>query len=101
MGGPIKKPKKLIVDTAAIAAPGFMVVDFPAALYTIGTTDDMPAPTNINPIIAGTRVGNTTTASRPAVLKNPLTCKVVLSPNLCENQSATKRPAAIKHIPAV
>ena len=52
-GGPTKNPIKPIVDTAARAAPGDMVFDLPAALYTIGTTDDTPAPTNKNPAIAG------------------------------------------------
>ena len=31
-GGPIKKPTKPIVETAARETPGDMVVDFPAAL---------------------------------------------------------------------
>ena len=31
-GGPIKNPIKLMVETAAIDAPGDMVVDLPAAL---------------------------------------------------------------------
>jgi hypothetical protein len=31
-GGPIRKPTKLMVDTAAMATPGDMVFDFPAAL---------------------------------------------------------------------
>ena len=51
-GGPTKKPINPMVDTAASATPGDMVFDLPAALYTIGTTDDTPAPTNKNPAIA-------------------------------------------------
>ena len=52
IGGPNKKPIKPMVDTAASATPGCMVFDFPAALYTIGTTDDTPAPTSRKPAIA-------------------------------------------------
>ena len=52
MGGPNKKPINPMVDTAAKATPGSMVFDLPAALYTIGTTDDTPAPTNRKPDIA-------------------------------------------------
>ena len=51
-GGPTKKPINPIVETAARATPGLMVLDFPAALYTIGTTEDTPAPTNRKPIMA-------------------------------------------------
>lgn len=53
IGGPIKNPKKLIVDTEANALPGDVLVDFPAALYTIGTIDETPAPTSKKPIKTG------------------------------------------------
>lgn len=52
IGGPNRNPMNPIVDTAAKATPGAIVFDFPAALYTIGTTDDTPTPTNKNPAIA-------------------------------------------------
>jgi hypothetical protein len=52
IGGPNKNPINPIVDTAASATPGAMVFDFPAALYTIGTTDETPAPTSKKPAIA-------------------------------------------------
>lgn len=52
IGGPNKKPIKPMVETAAKATPGAIVFDFPAALYTIGTTDDTPAPTSRKPAIA-------------------------------------------------
>ena len=51
-GGPIKNPKKLMVDTDARAMPGDNIFDLPAALYTRGTTEDTPTPTNKNPAIA-------------------------------------------------
>jgi len=51
-GGPTRKPTKPTVDTAASATPADMVFDLPAALYTIGTTDDTPTPTSRNPAIA-------------------------------------------------
>ncbi len=52
-GGPMRKPKKLIVETAASAIPGDSVFDFPAALYTSGTIDDTPMPTSKNPAMDG------------------------------------------------
>ena len=52
IGGPNRNPMNPIVDTAANATPGAMVFDLPAALYTMGTTDDTPAPTNRKPAIA-------------------------------------------------
>ena len=100
-GGPTKKPTKLMVLTAAIAGPGCMVVLRPAALYTSGTTLDIPAPTSISPTMAGTSVGKMTAISIPLILRSPLTCSVVFNPNRAENASATKRPPAIVHMPAV
>ena len=52
IGGPTKKPIKPMVETAARATPGDMVFDLPAALYTMGTTEETPTPTNRNPAIA-------------------------------------------------
>lgn len=101
MGGPIKNPVKLIVETAAIAGPGCMVPDFPAAEYTMGTTDEIPEPINRKPIIAGINIGKITAIIHPKRLNKPLICSVLLSPNLCENQSATNRPEAIAHMPVV
>ena len=45
-GGPNKKPRKLIVETAARANSGDIVFDFPAMPYTIGTTHETPIPTS-------------------------------------------------------
>ena len=45
-GGPIRNPINPIVETAVIAIPADMVFVFPAALYTSGTTDETPNPTN-------------------------------------------------------
>ncbi len=50
-GGPMKNPRKPIDDTDAMATPGGTVVDLPARLYTMGTTDDTPKPTSIKPTI--------------------------------------------------
>ena len=52
-GGPVRKPKKLMVDTDASATPGDNIFDLPAALYTKGTIDDTPTPTSKNPNVAG------------------------------------------------
>ena len=51
-GGPNKKPRKLMLETAARANPGDMVLDFPARPYTIGTTHDTPIPTKRQPVTA-------------------------------------------------
>lgn len=51
-GGPIKKPRKLMVETAASAIAEGIVVDFPASPYTTGTTHETPKPTSKNPVIA-------------------------------------------------
>lgn len=51
-GGPIRNPKKLMVDTDARAMPGDSIFDLPAALYTRGTIEDTPIPTNKNPKVA-------------------------------------------------
>ena len=48
-GGPNRNPKKLILDTSAIAIPGGILLCFPAKLYTVGTQQATPNPTNINP----------------------------------------------------
>ncbi len=57
VGGPNKNPIKPIVETAASEAPGVIVPDFPAALYTKGTTEETPKPTNRKPPVAATIVG--------------------------------------------
>ena len=72
MGGPIRKPKNPNDDTAVSAMPGESVFDFPAALYTMGTTDDTPAPIKKNPINEGIIEGNATAINRPIVVKRPL-----------------------------
>ena len=47
IGGPIKKPKKLILVTIVKAIPGGTFLMFPAALKIIGTTLETPNPTII------------------------------------------------------
>ena len=54
-GGPSKKPRKPTVESAASAAPGDMVVDFPAIPKVNGTTEETPMPTNKKPMVAGNR----------------------------------------------
>ena len=72
VGGPNKKPIKPIVETAASEAPGVIVPDLPAALYTNGTTDDTPRPTNKKPAVAANSVGTITASIKPAVITMPL-----------------------------
>jgi hypothetical protein len=71
-GGASKSPRKPSDETAVSAVPGAIVFDLPAALYTIGTTDDTPIPMRKNPIKAGNNCGNITESSKPAVVNAPL-----------------------------
>lgn len=99
-GGPNKKPKKPIVDTAASATPGNMVLDLPAELYTSGTTDDTPIPTNKKPAVAGITVGNKTAVNNPTAMTNPLHCSMRFAPSRAVSRSPIKRPPAIVLIKA-
>src|SRR4051794_23017840 len=80
VGGPSKKPKKPIVETAAIATPADMVLLFPATPYISGTIEDTPKPTNKKPIVAGTSIGKRMAIARPVVISKPLTCSVIFLP---------------------
>ena|SRR5688572_25944534 len=55
MGGPTRKPRNPMVETAESAMPGVILVDLPAKPYAIGTTDETPKPTSRNPIVAEIR----------------------------------------------
>src|SRR5688572_5928762 len=101
IGGPIKKPRYPIVETAANATPGETFFDFPAALYTSGTTDDTPAPTSINPAIDVAICGSITAMDNPAAITTPLVCKILFMPKWVTNQSAMNLPAAMVDINAV
>jgi len=63
-----------MVDTAARATPGAIVPDRPAALYTRGTTEDTPNPTNRNPAVAVTIFGKMTASNNPVAMTTPLIC---------------------------
>lgn len=95
VGGPNKNPKNPIVDTAAIATPGDMVLLLPAIPYISGTIDETPKPTNKNPMVAGIKKGKKMAIAKPVVMSKPLICKVVFLPILFVSQSATKRPVAM------
>ena len=94
-GGPNKNPRKLIVETAANANCGDMVLDLPASAYTIGTTQDTPTPTSKQPTIANCNIGNTIITAKPDAIKIPLNCKIFFTPNFVISQSPMKRPVAI------
>ena len=94
-GGPNKNPINPMVEMAASAAPGDMVFDFPAALYTNGTTDDTPSPTSIKPIAAVMMKGKITASNKPLVIKIPLAMSTSFIPNLCVNLSLINLPLAI------
>ena len=94
-GGPNRKPRYPIVETAAMATPGDMILDLPAALYIIGTTDDTPAPTIRKPMVAVMNWGNKTDNSKPEAINKPLSCSIFFTPNLKATQSPTNLPVAI------
>ena len=54
IGGPIKKPKKLTLETAVKASPVGISGCFPAMLYKVGMIVETPNPTNINAMVQGT-----------------------------------------------
>ena len=95
IGGPIKKPRKLMVETAASANCGDIVLDFPAKAYTIGTTHETPTPTNKQPIIASLNTGNKIIVASPPAIKTPLNCNIFLTPNLVMSRSPINLPVAI------
>src|SRR6266487_6617973 len=100
IGGPIRKPTKLIVDTAANAAPADILADFPAKPYTIGTTEETPKPTSKNPIVAAINEGKSTAVNNPAEMIYPLNCNIRFTPNFVTSQSPTNRPVAIEPVNA-
>ena len=79
-GGPMRKPKKPMVETAVIAIPTSSFFDFPAALYTSGTTDDTPKPTSEKPIMPAIKTGKAVAIINPIQIRQPLTCKVLFKP---------------------
>lgn len=100
-GGPIKNPRKPMVDTAANATPGDIVFDLPAALYTKGTTDETPNPTKKNPIVAGIIVGKITATAKPQLIMMPLDCNMRCIPNRVTNLSPKNLPVAMVAIKVV
>ena len=57
---------------AAGAIPADIRVDLPAALYTSGTTADVPKPTSRKPSSAVLSVGSSTAISKPVAVSSPL-----------------------------
>ena len=90
-----------MVETAANATPGDSTLDRPAALYTIGTTDETPAPTNRKPSNAGNSVGKTIATSRPPAVREPLNRRMRRIPHHVISQSPTNRPEAMVDMKAV
>ena len=71
-GGPIKKPKKPIPDTVAMAIPLATSFIFPAVLYINGMMLLTPKPTIRKPIVAVTIIGNKTAIIMPVNISTPL-----------------------------
>ena len=101
IGGHIRKPKNPIVETVAIAIPAGILRERPAKLKQIGTTDDTPAPTSINPSDDHKTDGNTTDIIIPTNTSTPLACNIFAIPNLIIRRSATNLPNAIVPIKAI
>ena len=95
IGGPIKNPKKLTLETVVSATLGDTFWFLPATLYTVGTMVDTPNPTNIKAIVHGITNGKNTAVKSPADIIMPLHCNTVLRPNFWIKPSPTKRPLAI------
>lgn len=82
IGGPIRKPKKLTLETVVKATLGDTFGVFPAMLYTVGTIVETPKPTNINAMVAGMTNGKNTAVKSPAEIMIPLNCITIFIPNL-------------------
>lgn len=101
IGGPIKRPIKPIVDTAAMAMEGGKVFDFPAALKTKGTTGETPIPVKNKPVVAENKLGRNTANSNPTVVNIPHAAIIFPNPILWVIQSVINLVAAIAIIKAV
>src|SRR5437763_248024 len=64
-GGPTRKPRNPMLETAASAIPGDRREDFPASLYTSGTTEETPKPTMKNPMMEVSKNGKITATESP------------------------------------
>jgi hypothetical protein len=64
-GGPIRKPRKLTLETVASAIPAGTLLCLPAALYTVGTILETPNPTSINAMVQVIRYVKLTYIKRP------------------------------------
>jgi len=85
-------------ETMDNATPGAIFCDLPAKLYTSGTTEDTPNPTNKNPMVEGMSCGKHTADNKPVMITKPLVRKTSLTPNLVIIKSAMKRPVAMAAI---
>jgi hypothetical protein len=81
-GGPIKKPKKAIVDTSVRDILALTLLRFPVTPYTVGTLHEPPSPTIINPRVHTIKFTENTDRSRPDVIKIPDICITFFLPNL-------------------
>ena len=80
-GGPIKKPKKPIPDTVAIAIPLATSFTLPAVLYINGMMLLTQNPTTRKPIVAVIKYGNKTAIIIPVKIKMPLNRTILFLPN--------------------
>lgn len=97
-GGPRKKPIKAMLVITVSACCGVVVWEFPANVYTNGTTAEIPNPTIIKEMSVVKRVGNKTALIIPIKISVPLMINVILGPNFRTTKSEINRPIAIAAI---
>ena len=81
-GGPIKKPKKAIVDTSVRDILALTLLCFPVTPYTVGTLHEPPSPTIINARVHTIKFADNTDRSKPDAIKIPDICITFFLPNL-------------------
>lgn len=97
-GGPRKKPIKPMLVITVSACSGEAVFEFPAKVYTKGTTADIPSPTITNERSVVSNVGNRTAQTIPIKIKDPLIINVIFEPNFRTIKSEMNRPQAMAAI---
>ena len=87
--GATREPIKLILDKIVSAMPTGVYDLAPTKLYKVGTTHDIPSPTNIKPkelimtfrAIDSKKLPNSAEIKKPKQIKLPAICKTLFLPN--------------------
>ena len=75
-------PTMAYVTIIEIAIPGEYLVEVPAKMKIMGTTEAVPKPTNIKPIKVIQKVGKTTANPNPTAIKMELPMNILFVPIL-------------------